>query len=98
MTVHLLEPVAPSLHVPRAHPCAAWMDQDARQCGATPTWLHRRICAHQHTRDLWLCHTHEVTVRRAGAGSCRECAALGHWCPAALITAPDALSLIRAGL
>jgi len=73
------------------------MDQAGRLCGATPTWLHRSVCAHEHTRDLWLCRTHEAMIRRAGAGSCRFCGELGHRCPVALVTDPGVLDLIRAG-
>ena len=97
MAVHLLEVAAATLNVPRAWPCAAWLDQDARICGATPAWLNRRVCAHQHTRDLWLCRTHEAMIRRAGGGACRDCGELGHRCPVALVTDPAALGLIRAG-
>jgi hypothetical protein len=89
--------VAPTVNVPRAHPCAAWEDQAGRVCAATPAWLHRRVCVHEHYRDLWLCHTHEAMIRRGRAGSCRDCGELGHRCPVALVTDRGALDLIRAG-
>jgi hypothetical protein len=101
VAVHLLEPVAPTLDVPRMHPCAAWMDQQGRECGATPALLFRRVCLHGHARDVFLCAVHEAMVGRAGAGSCRDCAGLGRWshrCPVALVSVPEALDLIRARL
>jgi hypothetical protein len=100
VAIHLLEPVAPTLNVPRMHPCAAWMDADARDCGATPAWLYRRVCVHGHIRDVWLCTTHEALVSRTGGASCRDCADLGRWahrCPVALVKDPEAVALIRAG-
>jgi hypothetical protein len=100
VAVYPLEFIAPSENVPRMHPCAAWMDQDARTCGATPAWLYRRVCAHGHTRDVWLCTTHEALVSRTGGAACRDCAGLGQWahrCPVALVKDPEAVTLIRAG-
>ena len=97
MAVLSLDVTAPSLLIPRAHPCGAWQDQAGRVCDATPAWLHRRVCAHEHTRDVWLCRTHEVMIRHTGGASCRDCATLGHRCPVALVTDPAALGLIRAG-
>ena len=101
MAVHLLEVAAPTLNMPRAHPCAARDDHAARICGATPAWLYRRVCIHGHRRDVWLCRTHEVMVRRARAAACQDCADRRdrpHRCPVALVTDPAALDLIRAGL
>lgn len=99
MTVHLIEPLAPTLDVPRMHPCGAFMDEQGRLCGATPALLFRRVCAHAHARDVFLCAVHEAMVRSTGAASCRDCAAQGRWahrCAVALVTVPEALDLIRA--
>jgi hypothetical protein len=100
VAVHLLEPVAPTLNVPRMHPCAARPDETGRDCGATPAWLYRRVCAHGHIRDVWLCNTHEALVSQTGGASCRDCMGLGRWahrCPVALVKDPEAAALIRAG-
>lgn len=98
MAIHLIEPVAPTLNVPRMHPCAARPDQTGRDCGATPAWLYRRVCAHNHTRDVWLCTTHEALASRTGGASCRDCAehpSRPHRCPVALVKDPEAVDLIR---
>jgi hypothetical protein len=100
MAVYPLELTAPSLNVPRGHPCAAFLDQARAECGATPALLFRRVCAHQHARDLYLCKTHEAAVSRPGMATCRDCAGLStgaHACPVALVAVPQAVGLIRAG-
>lgn len=99
MAVYLLEPAVPTLGVPRMHPCGAWLDQQREACGATPALLCRRLCAHGHARDVWLCTVHEALVSRTGAAACADCADQGRWshrCPVALVTVPEALDLIRA--
>lgn len=97
MAVHLLTPVAPTLDIPRAHRCQAHIDALAADCGATPALLFRRVCAHQHARDLYLCVTHEKSVTRTGC--CRDCAGLttgAHACPVGLVLVPAALDILRA--
>lgn len=87
---------APSLNVPRGHPCAALMDSTGMDCGATPALLYRRICAHRHSRDLHLCKVHERTI--GATGRCRDCqqdTSHPHACPVALVLLPEALDLIR---
>lgn len=90
MAVHLIEPVAPTLRIPRAWPCAALIEVTGQDCGATPAAPFRRICACRHTRDLRLCATHEDAAT-AMAATCRDCANLGRWshaCPVAVIRVP----------
>lgn len=97
MAVHLLQPVAPSQGIPRAHPCGAWRELARAECGATPAQLFRRVCPHGHRRDVWLCGTHEKAA--GSAAVCRECANLGarsHACPVALVLVPEALDILRA--
>jgi hypothetical protein len=93
-----LELAAPSLRIPRAWPCAAYLEQAGRECGATPALLFRRVCAHGHARDVLLCGTHEKGAGRIAV--CRDCAGLrdgAHPCPVALIAVPEALDLLRSG-
>jgi hypothetical protein len=90
VAVHLIEPIAPDLRVPRAWPCAAHIDHTGQDCGATPAAPFRRICACRHARDLHLCATHEDAAA-TGIASCRDCAGLGrraHACPVAVIAVP----------
>ena len=97
MAVHPIEPVAPTLHVPRGHPCAARIDATGLECGATPALLFRRICLHSHVRDLHLCGAHERGI--AAIAACRDCAELregAHRCRVALVRVPEAVDLIRA--
>jgi hypothetical protein len=97
VAVHLIEPAAPTLHVPRGHPCAAFLELAGAECGATPALLYRRVCAHQHARDLYLCAAHERAVTHLAV--CRDCANLrdgAHACPVALVLVPEAVDLIRA--
>ena len=97
MAVHLIEPVSPTLDIPRAHPCAAHIDQLQAICGATPALLYRRICFHGHARDLYLCMPHERAASRIAA--CRNCAddlTHPHRCAVALVRLPEAADLIRA--
>ena len=99
MAVHLLTPVAPSVAVPRAHPCEASIDALAGECGATPALMFRRVCLHRHARDLYLCATHEKAV--PSTGQCRDCAGLpsgAHACPVGLVVVAEALDLIRTGV
>jgi hypothetical protein len=99
MAVHLIEPVALDLRVPRAWPCAAHVDLTGQDCGATPAAPFRRICACRHYRDLHLCATHE-DIASTLAASCRDCAGLGRWahrCPVAVIAVPGAAGLLRGG-
>lgn len=99
MAVHLIEPVAPTLRIPRAHPCGAFLELIRTHCGATPALLFRRVCAHNHVRDVYLCAVHERAVSAAGIVTCRECANLpggAHACPVALVRVPEAVDLIRA--
>lgn len=94
MAVHLIEPVIPTLDIPRAHPCGAWLEQPGTACGAVPALLYRRICPHQHIRDVYLCTVHERAVSAAGIITCRDCADLrdgAHRCPVALVRLPAAL-------
>lgn len=97
MAVHLIEPVAPSLPVPRAWPCGALAEQSGTECGATPALLYRRVCFHGHARDVRLCVPHERGAARIAV--CRDCANLRHGphrCAVALVLVPEALDLIRA--
>lgn len=99
MAVHLIEPVAPSLGIPRAYPCGAFLDQERKDCGATPALLYRRVCFHGHARNLWLCQPHEAMTARHGLAACRDCAehpSRPHRCAVALVRLPGALDLIRA--
>jgi hypothetical protein len=94
VAVHLIEPVIPTLDIPRAHPCGAWLEQPGTACGAVPALLYRRICPHQHIRDVYLCTVHERAVSAAGIITCRDCADLrdgAHRCPVALVRLPAAL-------
>jgi hypothetical protein len=96
VAVHLITPVAPTLNVPRMHPCSAWLELAGAECGATPALLFRRVCAHSHVRDLYLCGTHEKGISRLA--TCRDCAGLrtgAHACPVALVLVPEAVDLIR---
>jgi hypothetical protein len=96
LAVHLIEPVSPSLEIPRAWPCAAIIDQLQAACGATPALLYRRVCLHGHARDLYLCRPHEQSASRTG--SCGDCSGLrtgAHRCPVALVLLPEAVDLIR---
>jgi hypothetical protein len=84
-----IDPVAPDLRVPRAYPCQAKAGAPLRECGATPAALFRRVCAHQHLRDVWLCPTHTAAARLLG--TCDRCATdltHPHRCPIALIPVP----------
>jgi hypothetical protein len=93
-----LEPVVPDLRVPRAHPCSALRESTRRECGVTPAQLYRVTCAHRHSRDVWLCGVDAAVTSKAaasGMAACRECASRGHRCPAALVTVPEVLDLIR---
>jgi hypothetical protein len=84
-----IDPVAPDQHVPRAHPCQAKTGIDLHECAATPAAPFRRVCAHRHTRDAWLCRTHAAAASLLG--TCDRCAtdtARPHSCPIALVPIP----------
>jgi hypothetical protein len=99
VAVHLIEPAAPTLRIPRAWPCAAFLEQPGAECGAVPALLYRRVCGCPgplHVRDLYLCGAHERSVGRIAV--CRDCANLtsgAHRCPVALVLVPEAVDLIR---
>jgi len=100
MAVHLITPAAPAPRIPRAHPCAARLDQPGRDCGAVPALLYRRVCLHGHVRDAYLCRAHEQAAGAAVIITCRDCAGLrdgAHRCPVALIAVPEALDVLRSG-
>ena len=70
-----VDPVAPDAEVPRQYPCQALRELDERLCGATPSRLYRRVCAHFHLRDVWLCTVHHATLSGpVGLGVCHQCA------------------------
>jgi len=84
-----VEPVALDLHIPRGWPCQAKTGVDLHLCNATPSAPFRRICKHQHTRDVQLCATHQAAA--ALTGTCDTCATHPtgpHRCPIALIPVP----------
>jgi hypothetical protein len=98
MAVHLIEPVSPSLNIPRAWPCGAITDHLQALCGATPALLYRRICLHGHARDLYLCRPHEQSAGSLMA-ACADCSGdrtHPHRCPVALVLLPEVPGLIRA--
>jgi hypothetical protein len=73
VTIHLLEMKAPSLDVPRMHPCeAGGTGPHAQLCGATPASLWRKSCANGHDRDVRLCGSHARLITMS-LGACREC-------------------------
>lgn len=100
MAIHKVEPVIPTLRIPRAHPCGAWLEHPGADCGAVPALLYRRVCRHNHPRDVYLCAVHKEAASAPGIVTCRDCANLGRWshrCPVALIAVPEAAGLARAG-
>lgn len=77
LTIHLLDFKAPSLDVPRMHPCqATGTGPHAVACGATPASLWRRSCANGHERDCWLCPAH-ARLLATSLGQCADCAGRG---------------------
>jgi hypothetical protein len=62
--------------VSRGYPCTAWRGDGGERCGTTPTRHFRKMCRHNHNRDVWLCSTHEA-MTKTGASSCKECADRG---------------------
>lgn len=77
MAILTVEPLWPSLDVPRAHPCeAAGTGPGAQMCGATPASLWRRSCPNRHSRDARLCGSH-AALAVTGLVACAECAARG---------------------
>jgi hypothetical protein len=84
-----VEPAAPDLHVPRGWPCQAKTGTDLHLCGATPAATFRRICRHEHIRDVDMCATHQAAASLTG--TCDRCAtdlSGPHRCPIALIPVP----------
>jgi hypothetical protein len=77
MAILTIEPLWPSLDVPRAWPCeAAGTGPGAQACGATPAGLWRRLCGNKHERDVRLCGSH-AALSTLGLVACAECTARG---------------------
>jgi len=74
VTTHRLDLVAPSLDIPRMHPCQAQgIGPGSVLCGATPASLWRKECGTpSHGQDAWLCGNHASLIAR-GMGTCRAC-------------------------
>jgi hypothetical protein len=78
--VHELGLYVPSLEVPRAEPCEAYVGQEVI-CGATPASLFRKTCGvESHSRNIWLCPIHAAVVACGGA-TCHDCAIRGGVAP-----------------